>query len=65
MKIKVFKCGLCKPENRGGMTRRGFRKHLETEHKIMSEKFNSSGVEKAKPHEVAKYKKSWVIEEED
>jgi len=55
--IKTFKCGLCKPEKRIAMTRKGFRKHLE-EHRIMNKKFNK-GYNKGLGYD----KQKWVIEE--
>ena len=55
MKIKIFECGLCKPEERKGFTRKGFRKHLAEEHKIVNEKFNNT-------NEKGPTKQKWVIE---
>jgi len=55
--IKIFRCGLCKKENRRDMTRKGLREHLKKEHRIMSEIKNRSGKGKKK------IKQNWWIEE--
>lgn len=60
--MKVFRCGLCKEDNRIGRTREGLRKHLEEEHRILTEKFNTTG--RGKKSDVDKIKKKWVIVEE-
>lgn len=57
MKIKLFKCGLCRNERYIG-TRHGLRKHLKEEHRIMSRLANSSGEKKKK------IKQRWWITED-
>lgn len=55
MEIKIFKCGLCKDDKRVSMTRKGLRKHLEEEHRIVREKFNGTDIKNKK------HKQNWVI----
>lgn len=57
MKIKRFKCGLCKIDKSIWMTRYGLRRHLREEHRIMTAITNQVGVSKKKD------KQSWWIEE--
>lgn len=59
MKIKKFKCGLCKEKDRIWMTRIGLRKHLSEEHRIMHQKFNKTYL-KGEGYD----KQKWIIEEE-
>ena len=42
--MKLFKCGLCKSEERIGRTRKGLRKHLSDEHRIIDRKTNTGYV---------------------
>ena len=65
MKIKIFKCGLCKPEKRIELTRNGFRKHLAEEHRIMSNKFNTSSKSLTGERAKGKKRQNWVIEVTD
>lgn len=46
MSIKKFICGLCKKERRYVGTRKGLRKHLKEEHRIMTELANGSSAVK-------------------
>lgn len=42
--IKSFKCKFCKPDKRRSMTRKDLRKHLKSEHRIMTNITNSAYV---------------------
>jgi len=67
MEIKTFKCGLCTPEKRIGMTRKELRKHLE-EHGIRDQKFNfrgSNAKNKGSSGTGRLQKRNWVMEEKN
>jgi len=63
MKIKKFKCGLCKEEKRKWMTRLALRKHIEKEHRIMTKKFNYESDSK-KDSKTGWARQKWIIEED-
>ena len=55
--MKKFMCGLCKKEERYVGTRKGLRKHLAMEHRIMHSKTNSG-------YDKGYIKQKWWIMEE-
>lgn len=59
MKIKKFKCGLCREKERSWMSRHILRKHLQDKHRIMFQKFNKGYVKG-----MGFDKQKWIIEEE-
>ena len=59
--MKAFKCGLCREEKRVSMTRKGFRKHLAEEHRILNNKFNA-GYKNVLGTKTKGKKQTWVIE---
>jgi len=60
MKIKKFKCGLCKEEKRFWMTKKNLRKHLKSEHGVKNNLINK--IDPTNKKIIGYY--NYVIEEE-
>ena len=61
--IKIFSCGLCKKHEMYKGTRKGLRKHLKEEHRIMTEITNTKDMREKGMKKIITTKQRWWINE--